>query len=50
MEEVAAATPALDGAAGERVAWALARLHPPEPCDPAQLAAALDALISGAKG
>ena len=50
MEEIAAATPALGDAAAERFARALARLHPPEPCDRAQLAATLDALISGSKG
>jgi beta-N-acetylhexosaminidase len=50
MEEIAAATPALGDAAAERLARALARLQPPEPCDRAQLAATLDALISGSKG
>jgi beta-N-acetylhexosaminidase len=50
MEEVAAATSALGPAASERLARALARVHVTEPCDRAQLAAALDALISGSKG
>lgn len=49
MRAIAAATPVLDGRAGERAAAALARLRPPGPLDRAAAREELDGLLAGAQ-